>query len=57
MSMNCDGCQHNTHINGISYCDYYKETKLNMDRKVGMKYLSFRAGTCPHDTRVEEPQD
>ena len=57
MSMNCFGCYYNsTNEDNHSFCKYYNETKHNMDRERGTKYLRFRHGGCSHDTRKQEEE-
>ena len=55
MSMDCMGCEHNTNNEKRqSFCAYFKETKLDMDRDVTIKYIAFKNGFCHYDTRKEE---
>lgn len=54
MSMNCFGCDYYSRTKeGYSFCEYYQETKHNMDRERSVKYVPFQHGHCSHDTRRE----
>ena len=58
MSMNCFGCDYDSRTKeGYSFCEYYHETKHNMDRDRTVKYVPFQHGCCSHDTRKEEEDE